>query len=124
MSAIMAILTPIITAMEAKWGVVGTILGYTVVVGLPVMSSLMALMETVMGVVNSTASAATAAKIEAIYNAVLPYLEVLPHANIPLSPVVSSIISVSGKVVSAIQGAISGWLGSNNPPPPPAPPAS
>lgn len=103
-------LTTIITMLSQKYAVVGTVLGYIVLVGIPLMTVLIDVMDAVVKATVSSSDDAFAAKVDAIWAKVLPFLEVLPHMNLPISAAVMKVITLVMKVLNSIKAAVVAWF--------------
>ena len=104
---------PILGFLAANYGGVALALGYVVLFGIPLVSILIELMDFIVALSVSKADDAVAAKIDAAWAKILPILEVLPHANIPISATLQMILSYSAKGLAALKGAVQGWNQNN-----------
>lgn len=102
-------LAPIVSMAAAKYGIIGQICAYLVLVGIPVMSVLIEVLDAAVKLIGNASEQAFAGKVDAVWAKVMPVLEVLPHVNLPLSPVIVKVLSMAGKVAAAAIGAIKGW---------------
>jgi len=103
-------LTTIIGMLGQKYATVGTILGYIVLVGIPIMTVLIDVMDTIVKATASSKDDELAAKIDAIWAKVLPFLEVLPHMNLPISAGVMKVVNLVLKIINSVKAAIVAWF--------------
>lgn len=76
--------------------------GY-IVVSMVLVSPLIELIEAVTKLTASTADDAVAAKIKSIRDKILPILEILPHANIPVAAWMETAVTWIKKAIAALQ---------------------
>lgn len=107
--AIFAMLSPILSFFSEKYGIVGQILAYGLFIA-PIVSVIIEMIEFVVSFTASKSDDEFAAKLKAGWAKVMPILELLPHANIPLSPIMIKVVMYVMKSTSALKGAIQGWL--------------
>ncbi len=110
--SIMAILSPILAFLSEKYGVVGLVLGYLVLIVAPLVSILIEVLEAVVALTPSTKDDDFAAKVKAAWAKYgLPVLELLPHANIPLAPLAIKILDYAKRGAAALLAGIKAFLG-------------
>jgi len=119
LATILTFIQPIFTFLSAQYGIVGTIFAYCLTAA-PVVTLIIQLLEFIFSFLSNQADEQTALKIDAVWQQILTFLEVLPHANLPVLPFLKYIMSG----VAAIKGAIVGWLSISNPPTPSVPPVN
>jgi phage-related protein len=109
MDAAFGFITTVLAFLSEKYGIVGVILAYALAIA-PIVSALIEILEAVVLVTESKKDDEVAAKIRAVWSKVLPYLELLPHVNLPVAPVIAKVLGYVLKGVSAIKGALAGWF--------------
>lgn len=117
LDAILSFLGPVLGFLANQYGTVGMVIGYVVLVGLPLVSVLIEVADALVKLTVSPADDAVMGTVEAVWAKVMPWLELLPHVNLPLSPVIQAVLKYAGKGVGAVVGAIKGWMGGGSPPP-------
>ena len=99
----------IIGFLSAQWGQTGLVVGYLVVYGIPAVSILIEVAEFIVGLTPSKQDDEIVNKVQAVWQKVMPWLEALPHVNLPLSATANLILKYVVKGLDAAKGAIQGW---------------
>jgi mannose/fructose/N-acetylgalactosamine-specific phosphotransferase system component IIC len=118
LDSVLGFLSPIFAFLVAKYGIIGSIIAYGIAIA-PIVTVLIQLLEFIFSFLANQQDEAVAQQIDAVWQKILPWLELLPHANLPILPFLKYIINGA----NALKGAVQGWLSSSNPPSPPSPPA-
>ncbi len=103
----MEFLSPFILALSGKYGAVAMVLAYAAALA-AVVSVLIEILE---GIVLFTASKKddeAAARIKAGWAKVLPFIELLPHVNLPIAPWVSKALTLAQKALAVLKNFIPG----------------
>lgn len=108
-ATILSLLNPLIALLANQFGLFGLILAYLLAIS-PIVSILIELLELIVKLTQTNKDDEAVAKIQAVWDKVLPYIELLPHVNLPLAPIVMVILKYVVKGASALKGAILGWL--------------
>lgn len=96
--------------LSTQWGDTGKIVGYVVVYGIPFISILIEVAEFIVALTPSKEDDVAVSKVRAVWAKVLPWMEALPHVNLPLSPVALKVMKYAQKGISAVKAAIQGWM--------------
>lgn len=107
--AIFTFLGPVLTFLSTQYGQVGTIIGYLVFIVAPAMTILIELAETVVILTASTKDDQAVASIKTFWGKFLKFLEVIPHANIPIAPSLAKVLLYFTKGGAAAKAALDAW---------------
>lgn len=100
----------LILMLTEKYSVLGMVLGYLVLVGIPVMSTLIEVLEAAVKLTAGTKDDEFALKVRALWAKILPWLEALPHVNIPIADAIVKAVGIFMKAARAIMAAIASLL--------------
>ena len=99
----LAVATGLISFLTQHWGVVGTIIGTLIVWGIPVVSLLIEILEFAVALTPSKKDDEVVIKVRARWEKILPWLELLPHVNIPLSATALKALSLIKKIAAFLK---------------------
>lgn len=77
--------------------------------GMLLVSLLIELLEILTALTATTKDDEKIAKAKALRNKIMPFLELLPHANIPVAAGLGKILALLGKVIPSLKAAIEAW---------------
>lgn len=101
----------IMALLMEKFGAVGVVIAYLMAC-VPMMSAILVAAEALVKLTDKPEDDEAVSKVRAMYDKVLPYLEILPHMNLPVvDAAVAKIIGLIIKVCAGIVGAIKGFKG-------------
>lgn len=81
----LAVATSLISLLEQHWGAFGLVVGSLIVWGIPIVSLLIEVAEFVVEMTPSKRDDAFVQKARLKWEKILPWMEILPHVNVPLS---------------------------------------
>lgn len=106
---LLGFLQPILVFLGEKYGIVGTVFGYLVLVVAPIVTALMPLLELIASLTATKKDDAIMAKVRKVVEALLPVLKVLPHMDV--TPLAKKIVEytkkgagIAMKIVDALKG--------------------
>lgn len=105
----LSFLATMVGLLADKFGPIGTVIAY-VLFFVPIVSVLIELLEFCVQMTESKADDAFAAKVRAAWDKAVPFLEILPHSNLPISPILMKVAGFLTKGVAAVKGGVQGWL--------------
>ena len=94
--------------LVAKFPILGTIGANALAIAFAV-NVLIEAVEVVVALTPSKKDDDMAAKVKGMLAKAIPYIEYLPHTNVPIAPVVLAVTKMVGKIAKAIIGAVKGF---------------
>jgi hypothetical protein len=107
--SIFAFLNPILGFLVEKYGVVGEVLGYVVLIGLPIITILVEIADFIVIMTPSPKDDEFMAKVHAFLNRVMPVLQMLPHMQIGIPAKIAMVFGYIKRGFAALKGAVAGW---------------
>lgn len=108
--SILMILQPILNYLSVQYGQVGLVFGYIVLVVAPIMTVAIDVADVIIKQVASKKVQEEADAINDFWDRkILPWLEVIPHANIPVGSWTVSLVKYLKKGAAAVVAGIKGW---------------
>ena len=99
----LAVATGLISFLTQNCGVFGTIVGMLIVWGIPIVSLLIEIFEFVVALTPSKKDDEFAIKIKSKWEKILPWLELFPHVNIPLSATALRVLILIKKIAAFLK---------------------
>lgn len=105
---IVAILGMIVSVLGSKMPWLPAV-GSAAIAGMALISALIELVEILAALTATTKDDELIKKAKAIKAKIIPILEVLPHANIPVAAGLGKIMAFLGKLIPSVKAAIEAW---------------
>lgn len=109
-------ITVIVNFIGQYWPTLFQITAYLVVLGIPTVSILIELAELITMLTTTKKDNEAVSKVKSVWQKIIPYLEVLPHVNIPLAPMVVKVFGYVNRGVKAVITGIKSWFESEEKP--------
>jgi len=105
---IVAILGMIVSVLGSKMPWLPAV-GSAAIAGMALISALIELVEILAALTATTKDDELIKKAKALKAKIIPFLEVLPHANIPVAAGLGKIMAFLGKLIPSVKAAIEAW---------------
>lgn len=85
------------------------VVGSAAIAGMALVSALIELVEILAALTATSKDDELIKKAKALKAKIIPFLEVLPHANIPVAAGLGKIMALLGKLIPSVKAAIEAW---------------